>query len=351
MCLDPQTKNRTVRGNDFEYTHRCGQCRNCRLTQRSERSARALMEKQTAGGGIFATWTYSDKYLPPGGILETGSLRKKDMQDLHKRIRANIERFCDTDQKMRYQAVGEYGVKGRPHYHGNYFYVPLEWAPFLFYRSWSVDIGKPVKHDRRLVRAYPDLFNSEYMRTREILGFVDIKPMNKENAMYTSNHALTKLSTQDREIIYDGSDGRESPFVLYSKRPALGSDFIDRLSVWYIEKKIGFEGHPETFLWGNETRFTKLPPVIHLWVDGKKNKFPLDRWCRNRLISNLSSKMPLELEERLEINGSWRDHFRVLKQKGRDSVVEYMEEDQKWYDKQKRKGERAMRKVKKSKHL
>lgn len=84
----------------------CGKCMPCRVTRRQEWTARLLLEMKTSYAIYFVTLTYQNPRLP-----SMGSLKKKHLQNFLKRLRKRVT------FKFRYFACGEYGDKGRPHYH------------------------------------------------------------------------------------------------------------------------------------------------------------------------------------------------------------------------------------------
>ena len=93
-------------GMDMMTEFPCGKCLPCVITRRQEWTCRLLLEMKVSLWTYFVTLTYADIDLPP-----QGQLHKPDLQDFFKRLRKN------TGLKLRYFAAGEYGEKGRAHYH------------------------------------------------------------------------------------------------------------------------------------------------------------------------------------------------------------------------------------------
>ena len=86
----------------------CGQCRVCRLNKSRETAICSVHESKLYEANCFLTLTYSPENVPP-----LGSLRKKDIIDFLKRLRAKY-----APRKIRYLQCGEYGEKkNRPHHH------------------------------------------------------------------------------------------------------------------------------------------------------------------------------------------------------------------------------------------
>lgn len=94
----------------------CGKCLACRIRRRSVWTIRLLHEDAVHKKSRFITLTYSDETLPRRGTDGRGILVKSDLQNFFKRYRklAKIP-------GLKYYACGEYGDKGRPHYHAIVF--------------------------------------------------------------------------------------------------------------------------------------------------------------------------------------------------------------------------------------
>lgn len=90
----------------------CGRCMPCRINRVREWAIRMLHEYESFHGkALFITLTYAPEFLP-----ENSTLVKSDLQKFFKRLRKNLHgRF------IKYFACGEYGTKGRPHYHAIIF--------------------------------------------------------------------------------------------------------------------------------------------------------------------------------------------------------------------------------------
>lgn len=108
----------------------CGHCDLCQATKSSEWSQRCLMEAQLYDmEPMFVTLTYNDDHLPECGLL------KRDLQLFFKRLRHYVPAF-------RYFACGEYGKRGRAHYHIIFFINRVDYRNFDYFcnsikKSWS----------------------------------------------------------------------------------------------------------------------------------------------------------------------------------------------------------------------
>lgn len=163
----------------------CGKCPACLARKRQEWMVRNTIEFRHATNAYFITLTYGPQFLPVGSNGKP-TLVKKDFQDFMKRLR----RACEPD-KIRFFACGEYGDRGlRPHYHAIIYNWPED----------RLDIDKVV--------AKTWTFNQD-SRGIEIRRVTDLRAVN-----YTAKYTLKSHDYADRE---------QSPFMLCSRRPAIGS--------------------------------------------------------------------------------------------------------------------------------
>lgn len=112
---------------------KCGRCLGCRRAVQRDWSLRNYHEAlqytenwQDAETGVSTalpescviTLTYDEDHLP-----EDAALNHKDFQDFFKRVRiAHVRKWArdkrpGTPRPLRFFMCGEYGIKGRPHYH------------------------------------------------------------------------------------------------------------------------------------------------------------------------------------------------------------------------------------------
>ena len=90
----------------------CNKCDLCGYRKQIDKVMRAALDESVFScPPLWFTLTYKPSCLP-----EHGELRYKDVQDFFKRLRRRLDRMnLPTD--FRYIVSGEYGKKGRPHYH------------------------------------------------------------------------------------------------------------------------------------------------------------------------------------------------------------------------------------------
>lgn len=172
----------------------CGKCNFCLQKRRSDWTFRLLQETKVSCSAHFVTLTYDESTLP---FSEDGipTLRKKDYQLFKKRLRK--AQAAISDEKIRYYSVGEYGTETeRPHYHSIMFNLV----------------------DLKLVT---DAWN---------LGFVHVGDVSVGSIHYVTKYVINRDEP-------DSYLGREPPFALMSRRPAIGSNYLDTHTKWHKTAK------------------------------------------------------------------------------------------------------------------
>lgn len=223
----------------------CGKCYHCRITKINEWVTRMVVQSMYSKYVYFGTLTYAvtdsevfretspmlsrfnrDNKLQPTPIV----LRKDHLQKFFKRLRKN------TGIKFQYFACGEYGTKyGRPHFHY------IMWSDVCVPKSeiansWStiadngerVSIGRiehqdmrtdarNIEHSYKYVCKYVQKgnFNFDKLVTKQLHeknireNFIGIP--HTENCYFDHKKEYLK---------------RYSPFILCSKRPAIGFGYL-----------------------------------------------------------------------------------------------------------------------------
>lgn len=165
----------------------CGKCEACLTNRRSQWTFRLKQELKDSTSCFFFTLTYDDFNLPfkRSGNVTLPCVRKRDVQLFLKRLRKRIEPF-----KIRYFIVSEYGPSTfRPHYHGVIFNFPQE-----------------------LKNKLDDIINESWQ-----LGFIRIDPITDGRIHYVTGYCLDNSQIPQ---------SYEKNFMLCSRRPALGSNFL-----------------------------------------------------------------------------------------------------------------------------
>lgn len=183
----------------------CGQCVGCRLERSRQWAMRCLHEKRFHNASCFATLTYRNETLPPGGTLV-----KRDLQLFFKRLRK-----C---HQVRFYACGEYGeVNGRPHYHALIFGYDFP-DKLLFTENGRGD----------------RLYTSGELASYWKLGHCLVGDVTFDSAAYVARYVMKKVTGErasDHYCVVDG-DGvcfdRIPEYTVMSRRPGIGSDYYER---------------------------------------------------------------------------------------------------------------------------
>lgn len=188
-CIYPRTIKRVIYGKVQGITIPCGKCVECLQRKRQEWVFRLLSELKDAQTCYFITFTYDDEHLP---MDEFGyyQLDKRDVQLFFKRLRKEY-----PDNRIRYFLCGEYGTHTfRPHYHAIIFNLPLDNTP------------SRIKLTKKLETIWQK-------------GHVDIgDTVNGAAINYCAKYIMYKHSVSEHHV---------KPFILTSRRPGLGSNYIN----------------------------------------------------------------------------------------------------------------------------
>lgn len=171
----------------------CGRCAFCAVQKRSDWALRLHYESKKHIGSKFVTLTYADSKL----VWKHGrsQLCKEHLQEFFREYRGHGK---NSKFKMRYFAVGEYGSKTfRPHYHVIMF--------------GDID-------ENRVRAAWPH-------------GHVHIGSVTQASVMYCLGYVCNaKAGGMNFK--------RVNPFVLMSKRPGLGANYLTKMMIdWHRSGK------------------------------------------------------------------------------------------------------------------
>lgn len=187
---DPSKKHKSQR-----LTVPCGKCGACKHNRRASWAFRLLQELKVSKTAYFITITYSDENIPYDPTTGIITLRKRHLQKFIKRLRKEHSKL--TDHKLRYYAVGEYGSKtNRPHYHA---------IMFNLYPSLIPDLDRIWKN-----------------------GFIHVGNVNDKSIMYVSKYHVNANKNQDDQ---------EPEFAIMSRRPGIGSNYIEKTKDWHRENQ------------------------------------------------------------------------------------------------------------------
>ena len=188
-CIYPRTIRREIYGKVQGITIPCGKCVECLQRKRQEWVFRLLSELKDAQTCYFVTFTYDDEHLPKDD-LGYYQLDKRDVQLFFKRLRKQY-----PENGIRYFLCGEYGTHTfRPHYHAIIFNLPLDNTP------------SRIKLTKKLETIWQK-------------GHVDIgDTVNGAAINYCAKYIMYKHSVSEHHV---------KPFILTSRRPGLGSNYIN----------------------------------------------------------------------------------------------------------------------------
>lgn len=197
----------------------CGKCFFCRRRKANQWTGRLLMENFTHSKATFATLTFDDDHLPNPPYVS-----KRDLQLFFKRLRKSL-----APRRFRYYACAEYGdTTGRPHYHAILFGI-----------------------SRDDQEAVSEAWNQ---------GFVRLDRVEVGSIAYVAGY-VNKKFMHSREFEITG-EVKEKEFALMSRRPALGSQFLEKLK---------------------PLAFSQMPHDVVSLIQVGERTFLLDRTMREKL--------------------------------------------------------------------
>ena len=187
----------------------CGQCTACRINQSRQWSSRITHEQLKYGDkSSFLTLTYDDEHLPADC-----SVHKRELSLFIKRFRKAL-----GTKKLRFFGCGEYGDKfGRPHYHVIIFGVPVD-SDVYGTRHVHYEKGRPLGWHCDF-KCWP-------------FGKTHIGTVTSDSANYCAGYVFKKIKGKKGQEYYS-SLGIEPEFVLMSRRPGIGQDYVVSHSDYY----------------------------------------------------------------------------------------------------------------------
>ena len=215
----------------------CGRCIGCRLEHSRKWALRCVHEASLYDKNCFITLTYDDEHLP-----KDSSLVKRDLQLFFKRLRKRY-----PGHLIRYFAAGEYGDNtARPHYHAILFnFCPedfkpgkdmLKLDPLKFDNDWSQLCSKLSVDCSRLFSSVSSVGSSA--RHSRLLsdcwgnGSVMVGEVSFESCAYVARYCLKKITGEAAEEHYHG---RQPEFVVMSRRPGIGAEWLKKNFVSILE--------------------------------------------------------------------------------------------------------------------
>lgn len=204
----------------------CGKCLGCKNDYARRWSVRCYHEAfmhDHFKNCAFVTLTFNNNMLFKRNNV--WSVNKLAFSQWFKRFREQIRsNYAErSDSKVRFFACGEYGSKGRPHYH-------LLLFGFNFPDKYVIQgAGYPKKLqpkliNERLVKTYRSPFLERCWSpagSDDSFGFSTISDVNQFTCNYVARYVLKKSG------LHDFPD-REPVFTNCSRMPGLGASYFDR---------------------------------------------------------------------------------------------------------------------------
>ncbi len=209
---------------------------------------RCVHEAQLHEDNCFLTLTYDDKHLP-----KKGSLILSDYQDFMKRLREDIRRVsikAFIPKKIRYYHCGEYGDKGRPHYHA-----------ILFNHDFTDKVLYKITEQEH--RVYTSKLLDETWQN----GKAWIADVSFDSAAYVAGYIMKKITNKNAVVdsngvyhppaaeMYEVQRGQE--YATMSRRPGIGTD-------WYKKYKSDVYPSDEVII---KERVTRPPKFYDNMLD------------------------------------------------------------------------------------
>ena len=178
----------------------CGKCAACIVSSANEWRVRLQIEKEHCDNCYFVTLTYSDDTLPIDVFTDSFGARhiipyvcKRDCQNFFKRLRKKF-----GNSKIRYYLVSEYGPATlRPHYHFILFNLPL---------SSASSLQREIEATKIIQECWDN-------------GSITLDEVTDARISYVTKYL---------SCVTDLPEWYPKPFRLMSKRPGIGSGYLDK---------------------------------------------------------------------------------------------------------------------------
>lgn len=186
----------TRTGDAFEampYHPPCGKCIGCLKDHAQMWAVRCVHESQMHKQNCMVTLTYDEKFLPKNASL--------DYHDVKKFFWTLYRNFAN---KIRYFGAGEYGDKGRPHYH-----------ILLFGHHFD---DQKLYYERDKLQT----FTSDQLTRFWGKGHATVQPVNYGTASYVARYCLKKTGKSIQKY------GLEPEKAFMSRNPGIGATWYDK---------------------------------------------------------------------------------------------------------------------------
>lgn len=261
----------------------CGKCLGCRLDYSRVWADRMMLELETSKKAVFVTLTYNDDYVPVRYDEETGellgySLDKRDCQLFLKNLRRDYDgKDGHPDVKIRFYAAGEYGPTGtrRPHMHLIIFGLGIEDFPLKIPFGMN-ELKQQYYRVPELERCWQD-FSDDEPKSK---GFVLVSDVSWKTFAYVARYVLKKAKADPGPDAFER--GLEPEFVLMSRRPGIGRDYLEQYPgcLDYVSIPVSDESGckqiyiPQYFINQVKKKRETFPPDLRVveWYDNMKKQ-------------------------------------------------------------------------------
>lgn len=258
----------------------CGQCLACRLDYSKNWATRCYGESLYHDNNYFITLTYDDDHVPYGSI-NNYTLKKEDFQKFIKALR----NYGFKD--LRYFGCGEYGDDThRPHYHVILYNCFL---PDLTQEIPYSNNGKIQKISKTDKDGDPFYYSEIIKNAWHGNGNIIIGRCTYHSCAYVARYVCKKAKGINKNI-YD-SLGIEPEFVLMSRRPGIGQQFIIDNYDKFKDNPAIFIPSESPFLSSFGKYFTKIQKKINL-QDYENRKEDVKKFADKKLLyrSSINSR-------------------------------------------------------------
>lgn len=213
----------------------CGRCGSCRQARVADWTFRI---KQESKHHVFAWWvclTYSDEYLVYNIESRQPELVHEHLTKFLKDVRAYQDNNIDTDDRIRFYAVGEYGEDySRPHYH------IILWSA---HRETMLHLSKIWYH-----------------------GFPSIETLDVNGIPYMCKYHLNPLPDLDT---------REKPFARMSKKPGIGHYYVSFSTDEGYQNYMRHRKGMQNFVYGDDGKKQRMPRYLREKIFDKNQRAQL----------------------------------------------------------------------------
>lgn len=183
----------------------CGHCLSCQMNHAREWAMRCIAEANEYEKNWFITLTYDGYHVPWNENSLT--LNKKDTVAFMKKLRRHME-YHYGHEGIKFFLCGEYGGKGRPHYHAILFNCPLDEKQF------------------KRIPGTQNLWTSEELEKIWGNGMVSIGQVTAESAAYVARYVTKKHYGAEAKEYYE-TEHKEPEFLNMSRKEGIGLKYFN----------------------------------------------------------------------------------------------------------------------------